>query len=198
MLFKSRKKKLLIPNVFAYIWPRSGWQRFIKYIALRIKRLPGSPHKIALGFSFGAMSAMTPFFGIHFLIGMFLSWLFRGSVAASIIGNLIGNPWTFPFIVLINYKIGKNLFFSEQEVLFNLENVYKEFTSFFNSILLIMFEGDFNNFIELKQDLEFIPAIFYGSIFTCFITFFISYFIMKKIILKYQNRREQLNFKFKK
>jgi len=198
MLFKSGNKIHFISRVLAYIWPRSGWNRFIKYITLRIKRLPGSPHKIALGFSFGAMSAMTPFFGIHFLIGIFFSWLFRGSIAASIIGNLIGNPWTFPFIVLLNYKVGKTLFFSNHDVLFNLENVYKEFTSFFNSILLIIFEGNFNNFIELIHDLEFIPVIFYGSIFTCFITLFISYFIMKKIIIKYQNRRTQLNFKFKK
>ena len=94
MLFKSRNKIHFISRVLAYIWPRSGWNRFIKYITLRIKRLPGSPHKIALGFSFGAMSSMTPFFGIHFLIGIFFSWLFRGSIAASIIGNLIGNPWT--------------------------------------------------------------------------------------------------------
>jgi len=198
MLFNSRKKIHLISRIFAYIWPRSGWNRFIRYLTLRIKRLPGSPHKIALGFSFGAMSAMTPFFGIHFLIGMFLSWLFRGSIAASIIGNLIGNPWTFPFIVLVNYKIGKTLFFSHQDILFNLENVYKEFILFFNSILLIIFEGNFNNFIELMKDLEFIPAIFYGSIFTCSITLFISYFIMKKIIIKYQYRRAQLKFEFKK
>ena len=194
MLFKSRKKVNLLEKFSSLVWPKSGWNRLIKYVSLRIKRLPGSPHKIALGFSFGVMSAMTPFFGIHFLIGIFLSWLFRCSIAASVIGNLIGNPWTFPFIILINFKIGNYLFITESDISFNVEDVYNEFTIILASIFSILFDGNFNNFINMLMDLKFLPVILYGSLFTCIITGLVSYFFIKKIVINYQRRKLKFNF----
>ncbi len=194
MLFKSRKKVNLLEKFYSLVWPKSGWNRLIKYVSLRIKRLPGSPHKIALGFSFGVMSAMTPFFGIHFLIGIFLSWLFRCSIAASVIGNLIGNPWTFPFIILINFKIGNYLFITESNISFNVEDVYNEFTTILASIFSILFDGNFNNFINMLIDLKFLPVILYGSLFTCIITGLVSYFFIKKIVINYQRRKLKFNF----
>ena len=47
---------------------------------------------------------MTPLFGLHFIIGIFLAWIFGASIA-SLIGNFVGNPWTFPFICILNLKI---------------------------------------------------------------------------------------------
>ena len=198
MLFKPRKKVNLTQKIYTFIWPKSGLNRLIKYVSLRIKRLPGSPHKISLGFSFGVMSAMTPFFGVHFLIGIFLSWLFGGSIAASIIGNLIGNPWTFPFIILINYKIGKFITSGTQEVSFNLEIVYNEFVSIISSIFSIMIDGNFNNFYSSYAELKFLPPILYGSLFTCIVGGLISYFCIKKIVVNYQKRRFKLNLIIKK
>ena len=194
MLFKSRKKVNLLEKFSSLVWPKSGWNRLIKYVSLRIKRLPGSPHKIALGFSFGVMSAMTPFFGIHFLIGIFLSWLFRCSIAASVIGNLIGNPWTFPFIILINFKIGNYLFITESNISFNVEDVYNEFTIILASIFSILFDGNFNNFINMLIELKFLPVILYGSLFTCIVTGLVSYFFIKKIVINYQRRKLKFNF----
>ena len=193
MLFKSRKKINFIGRIQYFLWPKSGWNRLIKYISLRIKRLPGSPHKISLGFSFGIMSAMTPFFGVHFLIGIFLSWLFGGSIAASIIGNFIGNPWTFPFIILLNYKIGKYIYNPEETIPFNLEIVYNEFISILSSSLSILIDGNTDNFSKSLEGLYFLPTILYGSIFTCIISSFISYIFIKKIVINYQKRRLNLS-----
>ena len=53
MLFKQRKKIDFISRILNFFWPRNGWGRLFKYTTLRIKRLPGSPHSIALGFTFG-------------------------------------------------------------------------------------------------------------------------------------------------
>ena len=36
-------------------------------------------------------AALTPLFGFHFLIGIFLAWLFRVSIVASLIGNLVNS-----------------------------------------------------------------------------------------------------------
>ena len=68
MLFKQRKKIDFIARILNFFWPRNGWGRLFKYTTLRIKRLPGSPHSIALGFTFGVIAAMTPLFGLHFII----------------------------------------------------------------------------------------------------------------------------------
>ena len=128
------------------------------------------------------------------LIGIFLSWLFRCSIAASIIGNLIGNPWTFPFIILINFKIGNYLFITESNISFNVEDVYNEFTTILASIFSILFDGNFNNFINMLMDLKFLPVILYGSLFTCINTGLVSYFFIKKIVINYQRRKLKFNF----
>lgn len=48
-----------------------------------------------------------PFMGFHFVLAAFLAWILRGSIIASAIGTIIGNPWTFPFIWIGTYEIGK-------------------------------------------------------------------------------------------
>ena len=81
MLFKQRKKIDFISKVLNYFWPKNGWGRLFKYTTLRIKRLPGSPHSIALGFTFGVASAMTPLFGLHFVFRYLLkNWLHHRTV----------------------------------------------------------------------------------------------------------------------
>ena len=82
MLFNQRKKIDFISRILNLFWPRNGWGRLFKYTTLRIKRLPGSPHSIALGFTFGVIAAMTPLFGLHFIIGIFLAWIFGASIIA--------------------------------------------------------------------------------------------------------------------
>ena len=122
MLFKARNKVHFISKIINLLWPRRGWTRLIRYNSLRVKRLPGTPHSISLGFAFGVMAALTPFFGLHFLIGIFFAWIFGASIIASIIGNFIGNPWTFPFICIVNYKIGSIFYVSGDNI--NLTNEF--------------------------------------------------------------------------
>lgn len=49
-------------------YPRSGWRRVINYTSYRLKRLPDTPHRIALGFACGAFASFSPLFGLHFLL----------------------------------------------------------------------------------------------------------------------------------
>ena len=81
-----------------------GYQTIFAYNRIS---LAGSPHSIALGFSLGTAVAVTPLYGAHFLLGIFFAWLLGGSITASVIGNLIGNPWTYPFICLISFNLNK-------------------------------------------------------------------------------------------
>jgi uncharacterized protein (DUF2062 family) len=76
------------------------------YLVKRVTRLSGTPHSIAAGVACGVAMAVTPFIGFHLLGALLLSWLVRGNYIASALGTLVCNPWTFPFIWFVTYKLG--------------------------------------------------------------------------------------------
>ncbi len=106
-MFKRRTARSLAAQIYSFIWPKMGWRRAISYYWHRLKRIPGTPESIAMGFACGAAASMMPFMGFHFVLAAFLAWILRGSIIASAIGTIIGNPWTFPFIWIGTYEIGK-------------------------------------------------------------------------------------------
>ncbi len=89
------------------LWPRRGWRRHGSYMAHRLKRLPGSPTRIAAGFACGVAVSFTPFLGLHFVLAALLAALMRGNLIASALGTAVGNPWTFPFIWAWIYAFGQ-------------------------------------------------------------------------------------------
>jgi uncharacterized protein (DUF2062 family) len=91
------------------VWPRGGWQRASKYVAHRVRRLPGSPYSIACGFACGASVSFTPLIGLHFVLAAGLSLALGGNLIASAIGTAVGNPWTFPLIWAGIYWLGRVL-----------------------------------------------------------------------------------------
>ena len=99
--------------VWSVVWPRAGWRRASRYVAHRIRRLPGTPYRIAAGFASGAAVSFTPFIGLHFVFAALLALLLRGNVVASAIGTAVGNPWTFPFIWAWIYTLGQWLMGSD-------------------------------------------------------------------------------------
>ena len=109
MVFKRREKRPILRQMQDAVYPRRGWRRAIEYIGHRVKRLPDTPHKIALGFSAGVFVSFTPLFGLHFLAAAFVAMIIRGNILASLMGTFFGNPLTFPFIATISYRTGQML-----------------------------------------------------------------------------------------
>lgn len=106
MLFDRRNRPSLGRRLRNVIWPESGLRRSTRYLAHRVRRMPGTPYAIAAGFASGAAVSMTPFPGFHFLLSALLAWALRGSIVVSAIGTVVGNPWTFPFIWLWLFESG--------------------------------------------------------------------------------------------
>lgn len=106
MVFKRRDRRSVITIIRESIYPRTGWRRAVEYLGHRLKRLPDTPHRIALGFACGVFVSFTPFFGLHFLCAALLAWVVRGNILASALGTFIGNPLTFPFIATSALRIG--------------------------------------------------------------------------------------------
>ncbi len=53
-----------------------------------------TPHRISLAFSVGILIGMSPLFGIHTILGLVVSSVFRLNRLVTIAGVYVTNPWT--------------------------------------------------------------------------------------------------------
>ncbi len=105
-MFGRRRRPALLDRVRNLLWPRGGWKRTWSYLLHRMSRLRGSDRSIAVGFACGVGVSFLPLIGLHFALGALLALVIRANVLASAVGTAVGNPWTFPFIWLVSYRIG--------------------------------------------------------------------------------------------
>jgi uncharacterized protein len=106
MMFKRKRPLPFSKSFLSIFWPAMGWKRMGQYVQLRLIRLKGSTKSIAIGFAFGASVSFTPLPGTHIFTSASLSFLTKGNILASIVGTLVGNPWTFPFMWWGAYETG--------------------------------------------------------------------------------------------
>lgn len=107
MVFKRRDRRSTVEHIRDAVYPKKGWRRAANYVAHRIKRLPDTPHKIALGFACGVFVSFSPLFGLHFIFAGLCAFVVRGNILASLLGTFFGNPLTFPFIATIALSTGQ-------------------------------------------------------------------------------------------
>ena len=107
MIFKRREKRLTLGRLKELFLPKKGWLRAVDYFIYRVKRLPDTPHKIAIGIAIGMFCSFTPFFGLHFFLAAFLAYIFKGNIVAALFGTFFGNPITWPFIASFSVKLGQ-------------------------------------------------------------------------------------------
>ena len=195
MPFGRKKKKKLIISIYNFIKIFFALSRTKKYISLSIKRMKGSPQALSLGLATGIAISFTPFIGLHALLAIFISWVIGGSMAAALIGTLLGNPWTFPFIWYFTFEIGQfiNYGFLSHEEEFSFKNIKKEI-----STLLVILKNIiiFANIPELEENFEklkLIPFMIVGSIPLVFITWILSYFSFLIIFKSYRKKVKKNN-----
>ena len=81
-------------------------RRFFSYYKFKLARLPASSYAISAGFACGSMVSFTPLIGFHFLLAVMFAYLLRANYIAALIGTIVGNPISFPFIWGLIYKVG--------------------------------------------------------------------------------------------
>lgn len=64
------------------------------------------PHRVALSFAVGTAISFTPFLGFHLLIAIVVAFLFRLNKVEMVLGTLVNNPWTVPFVYGGAYFLG--------------------------------------------------------------------------------------------
>lgn len=109
-MFKRRKPLTALQQAKEFLWPSMGWNRTFTYTKHRVLRLSDTPRNIALGLAFGAGVSFSPIMMTHFVQAGFLAYIFRANIPASLIGTILGNPWTFPFIWWASLALGSNIF----------------------------------------------------------------------------------------
>jgi uncharacterized protein (DUF2062 family) len=193
-VFKRRNPKTYWRSFVDFFYPKTGWRRALNYIGLRIKRIPDTPHKIALGFSCGVLVCFTPFFGLHFFMAAALAFLIRGNVLASLIGTFFGNPITFPIIGALSYRLGLTLLGNSPVTESAWNKVRRGFGSAFET-LWINFKSIFggpnvgwNGFWDFMNTV-FFPYLI-GGILPGFICAGTIYFFLRPLVAAYQKRRK--------
>ena len=107
MIFKRRDKRLTFGRLKELLVSKKGWRRALDYFIHRVKRIPDTPHKIAIGIATGVFCSFTPFFGLHFFLAAFVAYIFKGNIVAALFGTFFGNPVTWPFIASFSVKLGQ-------------------------------------------------------------------------------------------
>ena len=104
-MFRRRTPLTKLSQIRSVVWPERGFRRLFAYLFQRVVRLPDTSASVAVGVASGVAASFLPFIGLHFFIAALLALLLRGNVLASAIGTLFGNPWTFLFIWVSDYRL---------------------------------------------------------------------------------------------
>ncbi len=161
-MFIRGKKKNNIKNVISFNYLK----RASLYYFLKLVRVKDNVDALAIGFASGVMVSFTPFIGFHFILAIIFAFILRGNLIASLIGTFVGNPFTFPFIWLLIYRIGNIFFENKTEVILN-------FT----------FESLFDKGFEI------IVPMLIGSVVLAVPIWIVSFFLVKFLILSFKKRK---------
>jgi uncharacterized protein len=88
------------------VYPRGGFKRAIRYVTLRMRRLPDQPHRVARGVFAGSVIGFLPLPGLQFLAAWGAARLARGNVLAALLATFNTNPITTPFFAVLAMSLG--------------------------------------------------------------------------------------------
>ena len=195
MIFKRRERPSTYTRVREAVAPRKGFWRGFGYINKRMRRLPDSPHRIALGFACGAMASFTPFFGLHFILAAGLAWVVRGNILAALFGTIVGNPLTFPLISAVSLWTGRWLLGLRDDDSSNFEAITHAFARGLNSIWATVKSwfgygpSMLDGLVAFVMDV-FLPYLV-GGILPGLVTAAACYWIIGPLVAAYQERRRR-------
>ena len=196
MVFKRRDRRPIWRVLVEALWPRGGWGRAVRYIRLRLNRLPDPPHRIARGIFAGVFTTFTPFYGMHFVVAATLALILRGTVLAALLSTFFGNPLTYVPIGVASLKTGYWLLGIDGRGPHDEDHagLVEKFLRAGNDLwdnLVTLFTG---REAEWDHLLRFYNEVFYpymiGGIIPGIIMGLVMYYISLPIITAYQNRRK--------
>ena len=171
-MFKEAKIKwsiFIVNNNFFYKNLMNKFSRFFSYYRLRLARLPASAYAVSSGFACGSMVSFTPLLGLHFILAVVFAFLIRGNFIAALIGTVVGNPITFPFIWGLIYQVG----------------------TYVTSIKHSNLSNDINFEMIINQTYEIFFPMFVGGIIIAPFVWVITYLVIYSFISSYKKRKNK-------
>ena len=196
MIFKRRDKRLTFGRLKELLLPKKGWRRALDYFIYRVKRIPDTPHKIAIGIATGVFCSFTPFFGLHFFLAAFVAYIFKGNIVAALFGTFFGNPVTWPFIASFSVKLGQIIL---GYPVTNFETFLEHFVEAYDATiqgvksLFGYGESDWALLYSFFREL-FLPY-FIGGFVLGLIAALFTYFVFRPIIYAYKVTRKKKKYK---
>ena len=190
MIFKRRNPRSYAEIVSESVYPRGGWQRALRYVALRLRRLPDPAHKISRGIAVGVFMSFTPFFGLHFFLAALLAVMIRGNVLAALLATFFGNPLTFPLIASVSTGLGYWMVGQEGMPLPNIVWAFADASLDFWRNFLALFTPETANWQGLALFLKqiFVPYLV-GGLTLGIAAGVASYYLSAPLIAAYQKAR---------
>ncbi|MEP6993160.1 MAG: DUF2062 domain-containing protein [Acidobacteriota bacterium] len=81
-------------------------RRWIKLL-LRLMGREESFERVAAAVALGVGVGLSPFIGFHFFLAIALAFAFRLNKLDTVLGSLVGNPWTLPPFYAVSYRLGR-------------------------------------------------------------------------------------------
>ena len=156
--------------------------RGIRYRYWKLIRIRASPHEVALGLGIGIFCGALPIMGIQSLVAIPMAFVWRASIAASLVGVWWTNPLTFIPIYYSEYLIGGLLF--ADKIL-----TYQEFYERFSQI------SDLDGVLALGGDI--FGPMTYGSLVLGGSLGLICYLTMVRALEERRRRKEIRKSKIK-
>ena len=195
-MFKRRTPKTWIIWFWHFLWPVGGWNRAFEYIKYRLKRLPDSPKRIAVGISAGVFASFTPFYGLHFIIAIIIAKLLRGNILAALSGTFFGNPLTYVPIGIISLNIGHLIMGTNQPASDQTIEIFIGAWNDFGDNLVALFVNEPTTW---ERSVVFLNKVFMPYLVGCIVpgllVSFLSYYLCFPLILAFKNRRKNAIFK---
>ncbi len=188
-MFRSRHRVRWPSRLLSWVWPRGGMVRAGRYLLRRMQRIPGTPHRLAIGFSCGAALSMTPFIGLHGVGAIVLSWALGGSWVTALIGTAIGNPWTFPLIWIVIYQTGAILVPGVAAADLSMAAVTSELVALASAAANLALVWDIDLAIGDLARLRLLPTMTVGSIPYVVVVWIASYYAVRSSVSQYQKIR---------
>jgi uncharacterized protein (DUF2062 family) len=192
VVFKRRDTRPILRFVAEVFWPRGGWVRAAHYVKHRMRRLPGTPEKIARGVFAGVFASFTPFFGFHFITAALIALVMRGSILAAMLATFVGNPLTYVPIALISLQTGHWMLGTTMRGELD-DSLFEKFGAAAGDLwhnFVALFTPETAHWVELGRfyDDVFFPWML-GSIIPGTLFGLMSYYASVPVIRAYQKRR---------
>ena len=87
--------------------PKRSLRRHALKLLLRLMRRQESLERVAAAVALGVGVGLSPFIGFHFFLAIALAWMLRLNKLDTVLGSIVGNPWTLPPFYALGYRIGR-------------------------------------------------------------------------------------------